>query len=203
MIKYINILPVEGGATVIDVGMNVGYTSLFFASKKWVNEVYSYELFKPTYDEALVNFSLNREVANKIHSFNYGLSDNSYVKVLDYSSTNRGRVGLDGVSRVRGIVSDVVKEKVCVRSAGAELGRIINEKANKRFIILKIDTEGSEKNILDSLNESNLLRRVDFIIVEVHSTYILEIIEENFVVLNQVPFNGIGMIYAFNSRGLF
>lgn len=52
---------------VIDIGMNIGIASLFFAAKKEVVKVYGFEPFEDTYNQAIENFKRNeRDIRNKI-----------------------------------------------------------------------------------------------------------------------------------------
>ena len=56
---------------VVDVGLNVGFASLFFALNQNVAQVYSYEPFKPTIEQAQKNISMNADLEKKIkiHKF--------------------------------------------------------------------------------------------------------------------------------------
>src|SRR5271166_5049437 len=58
----------DGDACVIDVGMNVGLASLYFASKDFVKEVHSFEPSKATYDRALRNLALNPKLSSKVRA---------------------------------------------------------------------------------------------------------------------------------------
>ncbi len=59
----------------IDIGMNVGLSSLMFAQKHNVKEVHSFEPFQATYDRAVRNIALNTHFGGKIRPHNFGLSD--------------------------------------------------------------------------------------------------------------------------------
>lgn len=68
---------------VMDVGMNIGLASLFFANMDNVDKVYGYEPFPATYNEAIENYKLNPTLAHKIECYNCGLSDkNSTISCL-------------------------------------------------------------------------------------------------------------------------
>ena len=55
-------------SVLIDIGMNVGLTSLFYANKYNFKQIYAYEPFRPTFDLAHDNFKLNLEISKKIIS---------------------------------------------------------------------------------------------------------------------------------------
>ena len=48
---------------LIDIGMNVGFGSLYFASKPSIEKVFSYEIFPETYKLAIQNIDLNPMLA--------------------------------------------------------------------------------------------------------------------------------------------
>lgn len=50
----------------LDLGMNIGLASLFFATMDNVSCIYSYELFEPTYQRGLMNIRLNPDLSDKI-----------------------------------------------------------------------------------------------------------------------------------------
>jgi len=59
--------------TVLDIGANRGYATLYFAQKPWCEHVYGFELMPETYEYALKSIELNKELKNKIKLFNIGL----------------------------------------------------------------------------------------------------------------------------------
>ena len=58
---------------VLDVGMNFGTATLYFANQPNVTRVYSFEPFVPTYEEAVRNMHLNPRLHQKIATHAYGL----------------------------------------------------------------------------------------------------------------------------------
>lgn len=47
---------------VIDIGLNVGMATLFFANKEFVSKVYAFEPDKNVYEKALYNIGLNEKI---------------------------------------------------------------------------------------------------------------------------------------------
>ncbi|NES78514.1 MULTISPECIES: hypothetical protein [Okeania] len=60
---------------MLDIGMNVGLASLYFASQENVKSIWSYETFNVTDKQALHNFDLNPDISLKIKPFSYGIAD--------------------------------------------------------------------------------------------------------------------------------
>jgi hypothetical protein len=62
---------------------------------------------------------------------------------------------------------NAVNEECLQKDASEALTPIINDNIGKR-IILKIDTEGAEYDILESLDNSGLLKKIDIVLIEFH-----------------------------------
>ncbi len=185
---------------VMDVGMNVGMASLFFSSKEFVKKIYAYEPFKPTYEIAKLNIAYNKDFRNKIESHNFGMSSKNEEIEVEYSPDHRGRTGIWGTELVLDKIDATEKEKLELRDFNTELDRIIKENPNSP-LVLKIDCEGSEYDIFESLNET-LLKPVSCILLEWHKKGPKEIAEKlksnGFSLLSFNPQSKkVGMIYAF------
>jgi FkbM family methyltransferase len=143
---------------VIDIGANVGFASLFFAGYKNVERIYSFELMPPTYECALFNMKNNPEYSKKVQLFNYGLGDmNREIYLNDATSSG-------GISafHIKGNIKCIIKR------ASEILQPIFDENKDKK-ILMKVDTEGSEFEILKDLDESGLIKQCDAIIGEWHT----------------------------------
>lgn len=146
---------------VLDIGMNVGLASLFFSSQPNVTEVHGFEPFKPTYDGALHNFNLNpRYIQNKLHPHCVGLSNHTDTLKLSYNEDLPGGMGIHGQMDADGVEMKLVD--------ASEVLRPILMGRTQEKVLAKIDVEGSEYEILQSLNQSGLLRQIDYIIMETH-----------------------------------
>lgn len=157
---------------VFDVGMNRSYTSLWFANFKNCKHVYGFEIDLDTYNKALSNINLNPHLSNKISPYNIGLSNENEEVDLYY---------VDGCDGVNTILKEVVelqpelqdekklnKKMVHVKKASEILSKIIEDNNITSKIVLKIDTEGSEYNIISDLIKTNVISKIDVLLGEGH-----------------------------------
>lgn len=178
---------------VIDIGMNVGYASLFFASKKNVEKVYAYEPFENTFNIAKNNFKINDEyISNKIHCYNYGVGDRDYIGESLYDTQLKGCMSTVYDWKEINNVIDTNKLKLSfeVKSVENIIKPIIDKYKSTNKIILKLDCEGSEYCIIDELEKNKLLCEIDSIILEYHykgsEKISSTLIENEFIVFNSV-----------------
>lgn len=185
---------------MIDVGMNVGFASLFFASKGNIEKVYGFEPFQRTYNQAMRNLNMNPNISSKIVCFNYGLSDNTETLDLDYNYENKGQVGIHGTSLIRGQLKDGSRTQISLRKASLELTKIFDGHPEHIFGI-KIDCEGSEYSIIKNLHTDCFLQKFKCILIEWHEKGPEELLD----LLRTAGFAGffqhslekkVGMIYA-------
>jgi len=141
------------GKDVVDVGVNIGDTAIYFALKG-AKHVYAFEPYPYSYNIAKKNIKLNH-IEDKITLLNEGCGRNGFVAIKeDYE--NIGGTDLKNFN-------DGMKIKT------ASLDEIV-----KRFDLkqatLKVDCEGCEYDLI--LNASNeALKAFDQIIVEYHYGY--------------------------------
>lgn len=178
---------------VIDVGMNIGIASLFFASREEVEKVYGFEPFRDTYNQAIENFQRNTlNIRNKIEAYNIGLLDKNEEKEVAISAEESG---------YRDIFTFPTEEnhtKIVCKIAGEEINSIIKNH-NGTKIVLKIDTEGSEYLIFKSLNEYGCFDKIDAILLEYHdgADELIKILRDNsYKVILHGQKNKLGMLYA-------
>ncbi|MDR3307063.1 MAG: FkbM family methyltransferase [Endomicrobium sp.] len=191
-------------AIVIDIGLNIGTAAVFFAQNKNIEHIYAFEPFKETYEQAESNLNLNKALKDKITIYNYGLSGKDETKNALYSSKMTIYMSVLSENQ-KNFVSkkDMSYCTVVLKSADKEISDIIYN--TKRKIILKMDCEGSEYEIFDSLNRSGVLKRIDYIMLEWHNkgpNYILDRLKENgFTSFALSAVNPIcGTIYAVRER---
>lgn len=148
---------------VADVGMNVGFASLMFASLSGAAEVHSFEPFAYPFERALENFALNPSLGQKIKPHNFGLYDKTTSYEVGYNADN------SIATSVRGEPGSSRKVTIELQEAVTVLAPIIADAHNRglRFL-LKLDCEGSEFPIIENLYKQNLLKEVDCILMEWH-----------------------------------
>lgn len=189
--------------TVIDIGANIGISSLFFSTFKNVKNVYSFEPVLDTYKQAILNFEMNP--SEKLVSFkNIGLGKSTREESFIYNKNHKGNTG------VRGLLSDTLfgldnneLRKVQIENTSKQLQPII-ELHSSDCIVVKIDCEGAEYEILEDLNRTALLGEIDIVMLEWHdkgSRFIESLLtESNFQVFSRNLGPKSGIIYAVNSK---
>jgi FkbM family methyltransferase len=195
--------------SVIDVGMNTGTTALFYAVNPLCTHVSGFELFTPTAQRAKQNLALNPEIAEKITMYEYGLGAEDQSLELEYFPDLKGSVGTAGLpsyAHPAGAKPKSHKVKAVVRSAGPVIERIVRE-ACTSLLVCKLDCEGSEYDIMRTLAEGDLLRKISVFMIEWHLRGPEEI--KNILIANGFTCLSFdehakthGMLYAFGERGL-
>lgn len=197
---------------VLDIGMNAGLASLFFASKQNVSKVYSFEPFSSTVEEAKQNFSINQLIKDKIQIANYGVSNkNTLLNVPLFeggsmeASTNQEFIDLHQFQ---------TKKEQTIEIEIKDIKDILTEIIEKEQItdndtlVLKVDCEGEEYNIIDRLKECGYLNKVSTFLMEWHhkgpDSLVKTLKEQNFKVLispittvDGTIISEAGMLYAF------
>lgn len=151
---------------VVDIGMNIGLSCLYFANMENVEYVYGYEPFLQTYEQAVENFGRNPEqIRNKIRPANCGLTDRESRTEVSYNPLYTTNMRVDGGKRTH----SKTEEKVWVqtKSAGDEISAILKRHENGK-IVLKVDCEGSEYPIFQDLKGKDILKNVYMILMETH-----------------------------------
>ncbi len=162
---------------VIDIGMNIGIASLYFASREDVCKVYAYEPFSRTYEKALLNIQLNENLSNKIIPVHAGLCNEVKKEKVIYNKCMPGALTTcpdlidQTVSYYRNNYSYEADkeciEKVQLIDAADEIKKIISDNPGRK-IVLKMDCEGSEYPIMEELEQEGLLEKVSVIMMEWH-----------------------------------
>lgn len=190
-------LPGGNSIVVVDMGMNVGLASLFFASHPQVELVFAYEPFLPTVKMAKNNFALNPKLGEKIKAHSYGLGNKNELIKVKYDSSNSG---INSTLIESPKVSGGVEEDLEIRQAFGELQKLIEEHPGKEFVV-KIDTEGAEYAIFDSIFSAELNKSIVGFFIEWHfkGPTLLEsqLLKEGFKIISFNLAKDVGLIYAF------
>ena len=192
----------SGPCTIVDIGMNVGFASLYFAERKDCI-VYSFEPVPDTFAAAQRNFALNPSRSSRIKSHNFGLAADDRSVRFAYSPRWKGLTGVrSALPRVKQAGATSFRE-VNMRNACEVLAEIINAHPDRK-LVLKIDCEGSEYEIVDSLHRSGQLERVHALMIEWHELGPLPLAEHlqqaGFALFSFSPHDRwSGMIYAIHA----
>ena len=196
-------------AILIDLGLNIGMTTLYFAKNKNIKKIYSFEPFTPTYDLAIKNIEKNPILKAKIETFNYGLDKEEKEIEMPYSSEISGCMSTTfNPFKINTEICKTVEkiEKIQTKKASEILKPIINKHVKKNeLIILKIDTEGAEFAIFEDLEKEKLFNHVDIIMLEYHfkSPKELEniLLKNNFIIRYEpATIQNVGMMFGYKIK---
>lgn len=144
--------------TTIDIGANVGLFSLYMLKIRNCKKVYAIEPTKKAFDQ--LSQSLNDETSARIHKLAvHNFCGKSKIKSVEDNST------------ISGFVDDVHpythhnmnEEEVDVIT----LSQFINDQNLNHIDLIKIDIEGVEYDVINSLSDSDLLKS-DRYLIEYH-----------------------------------
>lgn len=165
--RIYDFLSLSNDIVVIDIGMNVGLASLFFADKPYVSKVYGFEPFKPTFDQLQQNLQLNPHLAHKIIAYNYGLGKEDKHFSIPYSPEAKGLASIYEDNQNINKIQNKIFEKIEIKKSSSEI-KSITQKHPEQRIVMKIDCEGAEYEIIEDL-ENHIDRNVFLILMEWHS----------------------------------
>jgi FkbM family methyltransferase len=197
-------ISLNGSAVLIDIGFNIGAASVFFAKMPNIECIYSYEPFQKTYEQGLYNLELNPGLADKITVYPYGLSDANKNFEMPYSPKAASAMtvipqNIEYIERERGLnEKSMSKTSVELKNAAEEISCVIAKHSGKK-IILKMDCEGSEYAIMQSLTDKGILKNISAILLEYHfkgSRPILDVLEKNNFISFIKGNSRYGMIYS-------
>ena len=158
--------------SVFDIGMNRAYASLYFANQPWCKEVFGFELNETTYNIAQKNLELNFRLKDKVKTYNFGLGDKD-ATLKTYYLPHRDGICTTSKEFLQNYAPEeldrVIESDSLIRKS-SDILRAIVENENVENIVVKIDVEGAEYNIVDSLVSEypDFLRKTDILIGEAH-----------------------------------
>lgn len=173
---------------IFDVGANRGYSALYFAEDEKCKNIFSFEPDPATLQLLYKNFDLNPKLKEKITVFEYGLSNENEEIIFykngegsDWANSMNLEYIQSSFSKER--LSKIIESKIHVKNAGLIAKEIIKEHhLGKLTKIMKIDIEGAEYTVLQSLKYHDALKEFDMIIGECHKGMdgIMDICGEDF-----------------------
>ncbi len=189
---------------LLDIGANIGISSLFFSRLPFVEKIYSFEPVPETYQQAKKNLSLNESINKVVELNNYGLGKNNRSEVFFFNKDMKGNTG------VRGLLSpsyaansnNLSEVEVSIRDVSEVLTKIQHDNKGKK-IVVKMDCEGAEYEIFENLAKSGVLDNIDVFMIEWHDKGANDIEQA----LQKASFNcfsrnlgpNSGMIYAYKN----
>ena len=190
-------------SVLIDIGTNIGITSLFFSRLRYIKAIYAFEPILDTFEQAEYNFDLNKDVC-KIKSFkNVGLGMDNRTETFLFNKRIKGNTGIRGKLSPSYSNSKNVEEKdVKICEASEEFNKIFKN-LNGEKVIVKMDCEGAEYEIIQNLKESGILNQIDVLLLEWHDkgSKVLEdkLLSAGFNCFLQDLSPITGMIYAYKT----
>ena len=149
---------IPSNATIIDIGANAGYFTIYAASKYPRALLLAYEPIPVNYAQLERHRDLNR--AHNIRCFPTAVSGHCGTIELFFDSS-------DSFTTSATILPAGVSSQDCLSVSCTTLQNIFDDNQIEKCDLLKIDCEGAEYDILYSCTPE-VLKRVDQIAMEVH-----------------------------------
>ena len=137
------LLPVEKELTFIDVGANIGSTSMNLAKQFENSKVYAFEPTFYAYNKFEVNLNLNKELKKRVFPFN-SLISNKAIKNNIYSSWKVDKTNNDEIHKYHGGSAKSFTDNLIT------LDKFVENQEIKNIDFIKIDVDGNEKYVLES-----------------------------------------------------
>ena len=140
---------------IIDIGANIGSASIFFSLNYPESTIFSFEPVSETYEI----LKKNTKNFNNIFCYKSAITSSDNLKKIYIDEDRLGRSSLIKNHRdMETTYHEIVKT--------IDLNKFLDKNNIDKIDILKIDSEGSEKEILDSIKEK--LNKVAIIYIEIH-----------------------------------
>ena len=161
--------------TILDIGSNIGITSILFSKKFPESVIHSFEPLKDNFEIMDKNVS----AYSNIHIHPYGLGDKNEQLTM-YKSNDPDNFAawslypqLSNIDKSNSTVIDIREAKSEINSIGI-----------KGFDLIKIDTEGAEYPIIKSL-DIEIIKKTQLFVGELHGNCDYEFLSY----LNEIGFN--------------
>ena len=186
---------------VVDIGMNAGLASLFMARDPTVREVHAFEPFTLPHTRALKNFALNPTTSAKIRPNQFALGEKD--EEMEVMVRSDATIGIS----VRGADSGR-PETIRIREAASMIRPLAERARNAGMdLIIKMDCEGSEFGIFETLERHRLFGSIHAMVIEWHKWWskektqmnlIAPLLDAGFIVLDKTQLSNphAGLCYA-------
>jgi natural product biosynthesis luciferase-like monooxygenase protein/FkbM family methyltransferase len=188
-------IALPAGATVLDVGANIGFFSLFVHQRSPGARIFAFEPFPPTFEALRSNVEL---YGLDVRLFNRGVADRPGQAEFTFYPNAPGLSGrfagtAEDIAENRALILDwleasgagerispeqideAIREHLRTETFPVELVRlsdVIREQGIEHIDLLKVDAEKSEADILAGLGDEDWAK-IDQVVLEVHSEELL------------------------------
>jgi len=143
-------VPVSNPATIIDIGANIGAASLFFAKRFPDAVVYAFEPFEKNFSFLKKNIEIN-DLQERVIPVKKAVGDSDGELNLYLNCDNDGCHSLLRTWNPQGKAVEVPV---------ITLDNFIKEKKINKIDLLKIDCEGMELKVLQSIKDFSLIKNI-------------------------------------------
>lgn len=151
---------------LIDIGLNIGISSLYFNSIPQIKKIYAFEPVYATYNKCLRNLKLNNNTSILTH--NFGLGNEDKKEYFTYSETFKGSIGKNELSTYKKNASTNLETvEVQIKEASVIIDKIIQSNPGLK-VFVKMDCEGAETEIISNLVSKGIINSIDLLILEWH-----------------------------------
>jgi FkbM family methyltransferase len=151
--------PVPHGSNVVDIGANVGFFSLFVASRFRDVQIFSFEPVSRNFLVLQENRDLNRHV--RMECFPLAVYGRSGMVSLKWDTEDKHPTNAQ-------IVPNAAPDLNTIEVPAVTLEQILDGYGIGRCHLLKVDCEGSEYEIIYNCSRSHL-SKIDQMAIEVHA----------------------------------
>lgn len=141
----------------IDIGANQGIYTLIASKNKNIKKIYSFEPVPENFSSLKKNIKLNN--SSRIIAKKVAISSHNESKYISFDKKHTGTSSLD----LKKKKSDKL---IWIKTINF---KYLNELIKLDYkLIIKIDVEGHELVVLKQLIKSNLIKKIDFIFIEIN-----------------------------------
>lgn len=147
------------GDVIVDLGANNGFFSLKSVDKG-ASKVYAVEANKETCKYLYDNININNKYKNIITPFCFGIGGENRKDTINIYNSS----GLDSIYEVNDQFKPIGKQNIQI----IDINKFLSDNKINHIDLLKIDIEGSEFEVIESISESFLSSSVDRVAAEIH-----------------------------------